>query len=166
MYVTPLGYKCRMQVETVCAWCGTRFAAKTYRSHIARGVIDVRYCSHSCAAYGRWGAHERRGRPAVNRPGHPLATKQGRVSVYRMVLYDAIGPGTHPCHWCGIEVAWTAGGNGKGAPYGALHVDHLDGDIQNSDRTNLVPACSSCNTLRGMIRAWRERTGRTIEALD
>lgn len=75
---------------------------------------------------------------------HPLAGSQGKVLVHRVVLYDAIGPGPHPCHWCGKPVDWT-----KGVTRDSLTVDHLDDDRSNNARENLVPSCNECNTTRG-----------------
>jgi hypothetical protein len=73
---------------------------------------------------------------------HPLA-KNGRIYEHCKVLYDAIGPDPHPCHWgCGRMVKW-GGRNG-------LHVDHVDGDNSNNARKNLVPSCPSCNKRRAM----------------
>lgn len=77
---------------------------------------------------------------------HSLAPPSGMVAVCRLVLYDKIGPGPHPCHWCGREVAWLVGA-GPGAP-GNLIADHLDWDIHNNAPENLVPSCNRCNVLR------------------
>jgi hypothetical protein len=74
------------------------------------------------------------------RPGHPIADKTGKVQQHRMVVYDDIGPGPHPCHWCGVLVDW----GGKAG----INVDHLDGDPSNNGRENLVPSCQSCNKSR------------------
>jgi hypothetical protein len=62
-------------------------------------------------------------------------------------------------------VKWTTGGKGRGCHEGALVVDHLDGDRYNNALNNLVPACSSCNTARALIRRWTERTGRSVTEL-
>lgn len=81
-------------------------------------------------------------------PDHPLRGKRGEVFQHRMVLYDEIGPGWHPCHWCGVEVEWRV--RGRGVPTtGELSVDHLDGDKQNNEPGNLVPCCRPCNTRDG-----------------
>lgn len=77
--------------------------------------------------------------------GHPLASKRGNVFEHRVVLFDEIGPGSHPCHWCGALVAWEIQ---VGNPMG-LRVDHLDGDRLNNAIENLVPSCSVCNSARG-----------------
>lgn len=80
----------------------------------------------------------------IYKPTHPLASKHGKVYEHRAVLYDTIGEGPHPCHWCQTPVAWLP----KGTP-GALQVDHLDNDGGNNTPDNLAPTCSRCNTTRG-----------------
>lgn len=92
--------------------------------------------------------------PEINIPGHPLARANGNVRVHRAVLYDKIGPGKHPCRWCGKEVEWSAR---KQNTVNTLVVDHLDENIQNYSRENLVPSCIGCNALRK--RGWRIRDG-------
>lgn len=72
--------------------------------------------------------------------GHPLSRSGGLLGEHREVLYDKIGPGPHPCHWCGKLLDW--GG------LGGIIADHLDGDRINNDPENLVPSCSPCNTGR------------------
>lgn len=67
--------------------------------------------------------------------GHPLAMSLGRIYEHRYVLYEAIGEGPHPCHWCGTLLDW-----GR-----ELHVDHLDDDRLNNDLGNLVVSCRQCN---------------------
>ncbi len=76
---------------------------------------------------------------------HPLAVATGakpivRTTRHRVILWDKIGAGPHPCHWCGEPVDWK--------PWPApdcLVVDHLDGDTKNNDDANLAPACDRCN---------------------
>ena len=75
---------------------------------------------------------------------HPLGDKNGHLTKHRKVLFDAIGPGDHECHWCGKLVNWdTEDYNLK------LHVDHLDEDKLNNNLDNLVPSCFVCNIKRG-----------------
>lgn len=76
-------------------------------------------------------------------PGHPLAGRNQRVFVHRKVLFDAIGPGSHPCHRCGIPVDWS-----EPFPTG-LVVDHLDHDRANNVISNLAPSCHPCNVSDG-----------------
>lgn len=61
---------------------------------------------------------------------------------HRAVLYDAIGPGPHSCHWCGKTIYWDA------AAAERINTDHLDWNRLNNDAANLVPACLDCNTKR------------------
>lgn len=76
-------------------------------------------------------------------PGHPLADTQGTVAVHRWVLFERIGPGEHPCHWCGTPVRWM-----KGLSADALIADHIDANPRNNDPANLVQSCQGCNALR------------------
>lgn len=76
--------------------------------------------------------------------GHPVATAGGRAYEHRVVLYDEIGPGPHPCHWCATPLDWLP----KGDPM-CLMVDHLNGDGADNRPENLVPACVGCNSARG-----------------
>lgn len=80
---------------------------------------------------------------------HPLSVN-GKLFEHRKVLYAAIGPGPHACHWCGVAVDWILGRCAKGA----LVPDHLDGNKANNDLANLVPSCNPCNSRRGMLMLW------------
>jgi len=82
----------------------------------------------------------------VRQPEHPLANPDGWVWEHRVVLLASIGPGTHPCHWCGKDVSWdysVGPDNGR-----ALVVDHLDEQRANNVLSNLVPSCVVCNLHR------------------
>jgi len=85
---------------------------------------------------------------SVSRPQHPLVLMgdlaEGRVYVHRMVLYDAIGPGSHGCHWCARLVTWSST---RGDP-DCLMVDHVNGVGDDNRLENLVPACIECNAGR------------------
>lgn len=99
---------------------------------------------------GRWLSSH--GYVQVCDAAHPLARSSGLVYEHRKVLFDAIGEGPHPCHWCGRELRWVRGA--RGGPTGALVPDHLDGDKANNARANLVPACHPCNASRGLFQSW------------
>lgn len=103
----------------------------------------------------------------LRRPGHPIAPPGGVVSRHRFRLYEKIGPGPHPCHWCGKQVQWRIGyHNGMGDD---LVSDHVDKNWRNDDPSNLVPSCVTCNNRRARINPilpdevvfqngrWRER---------
>ena len=79
----------------------------------------------------------------LNMRDHPLARAQGKVPEHRVVLFAKIGPGEHPCHWCGKSLGWEA-------PRQSLKImaDHVDHDRLNNAPHNLVPACLDCNTKR------------------
>lgn len=84
----------------------------------------------------------------LHRPDHPVANAAGRVRLHRMILWDKVGPGWHPCFECGRMVSWDAV-----FPHpDALTVDHIDGDTSNNDPSNLRPACNVCNPRVGMLR--------------
>lgn len=127
-----------------CEKCGKEFERRpAHRSG--------RFCSLACYhAVGPGGRGPRvaktKGQRLLARPHHPIAPPSGVVAQSRLVLYDKIGPGVHPCHWCNAPVAWIAGG-GPGTP-GNLLADHLDWDIHNDSPANLVPSCNTCNAHR------------------
>lgn len=73
---------------------------------------------------------------------HPLAGN--RVLQHRVRLFDAIGPGPHPCHWCRRVVSWDI----KYPLPGALVVDHHDCDKSNNAVSNLLVSCQPCNAAR------------------
>lgn len=106
-----------------------------------------RFCSRAC--YNANGRPRRKAETAGQRmrrvPGHPLAPTSGTVAECRLVLFDKIGPGAHPCHWCKETVRWLPG---AGNSAGALLADHLDWDQQNNTAANLVPSCHICNSHR------------------
>jgi hypothetical protein len=81
----------------------------------------------------------------LKKTGHPLAGKNGFVFEHRAVLFAALGPGEHPCHWCKRLVSWSRSWPQEAD---ALVVDHLDWDRLNNGRANLVPSCNPCNHAR------------------
>lgn len=143
-----------------CQMCGQDF--RPVNNPVGR---RQRFCSQRCYGdFRRVPDHLRTGREFVRRPGHPLATKNGHILRYRVVLYDAIGPGPHPCHWCGRPVDWVVR-KGSGQGRDALAVDHLDGNERNDVLDNLVASCNECNALRGFMSGWEARTGLPIDVL-
>jgi hypothetical protein len=90
---------------------------------------------------------DRNGYRMVTAKGHPLATERGALYEHRAVLYEAIGPGVHACHWCGRSVSWDLS---FPSSLDALVVDHVDGGKLHNDPSNLVPSCHACNTTRSL----------------
>lgn len=80
-------------------------------------------------------------------PKHPIATPLGYVAEHRVVLYDKIGPGSHPCHVCGKLVSWSVDFNNI-MTTAYLTADHLDFNRRNNAPDNLAPACGVCNIQR------------------
>jgi hypothetical protein len=78
---------------------------------------------------------------------HPLAPPSGRIYRHREVLYDAIGAGPHPCHWCGVELTWSVDPRGSQTE---IVVDHLNGIGDDNRPENLVPSCARCNSGRAI----------------
>jgi hypothetical protein len=83
----------------------------------------------------------------IHNPKHPLAKGKGGVPEHRAILYAKIGPGPHPCHWCGKEVSWFPVVSGI-RQRGTLDADHVDRDTRNNRPDNLVPSCHRCNVSR------------------
>lgn len=122
-----------------CVSCGAVFE-----------LIDRRRqtCSTACQYKLIWANRPRgTGYTKLYLPGHPLADGRGAVSEHRAVLYAKLGPGRHPCHWCGAMVVWRPVGAAQEP--GSLRTDHLDDDRRNNDPANLVASCNSCNIRRG-----------------
>jgi len=107
-----------------------------------------RFCSRAC--YNAAGRGPLKAVTKVQRqryvPDHPIAPPSGVVAISRLVLYDKLGPGGHPCHWCGRTVTWRAAG-GLAAPNNLL-ADHLDWDNSNNHPDNIVASCNTCNAHR------------------
>lgn len=125
-----------------CGTCGISFEPK--RTHRA-----AKFCSLDCYyALGAVGPRKAtvKGPRMRKAKGHPIAPPSGVVAISRLTLYEKIGPGPHPCHWCGQQVIWIVGG-GPGTPK-TLIVDHIDWNTANDDPANLVPSCNRCNAHR------------------
>lgn len=76
-------------------------------------------------------------------PNHPLANPSGLVRRARYILYEELNGKNANCYWCDLELIWT-----KERITNQLCVDHLDGNIENDDPSNLVPSCRACNANR------------------
>lgn len=125
---------------TSCEKCGSEFTPR----HANRAG---RFCSSACYhASGRPNRKEVTTGTRMHRvPGHPLAPPSGTVAECRLVLYEKIGPGPHPCEWCKRLLDWKPG---QWTEPDALVADHLDWNIHNNDPANLVPSCRFCNAHR------------------
>lgn len=125
-------------MDGTCEQCGTMYQRPP--STIGR------FCSAACKRQA-----QRKSKTTVRRmryaPKHPLAPPSGYVSGARCILYDRIGPGVHPCHWCGTPVEWAVGVRGNHG----LVADHADNDPLNDQPGNIVPACGRCNVSRGRM---------------
>ena len=82
-------------------------------------------------------------------PEHPLAGKRGFAPIHRVVLYDAIGPGPHPCFRCERPLNWYARLPSRRRPPDYLVVHHFDGWSLNNSLDNLRPSCGPCNNSEG-----------------
>lgn len=124
---------------STCENCGKTFVPKP--SSKAKRFCTIE-CYHQA---GRRGNRKTKvkGVRMTSRPDHPLAPASGLIALHRIVLYDKIGAGSHPCHWCGKKLEW---GNGR-KPH-LIVVDHVDHDKENNDPANLVPSCRACNAHR------------------
>lgn len=125
-----------------CETCGKDFEPKALKTRPGR------FCSLACyhasgTTRGTPRKAEVKDQHRVTRKGHPVAPPSGVVAVARIVLYEKIGPGPHPCSWCGEEVDWKFG-----LVPGALIADHLNWDRNDDSPENLVPACIPCNVNR------------------
>lgn len=86
-----------------------------------------------------------KGSRVLRMPDHPIAPPSGLIALCRVVLYEKIGPGPHPCEWCGLAIRWTPG---KRPTRGSIVADHLDWNVHNNVPENLVASCLVCNSHR------------------
>lgn len=141
-------------MDRICEQCGDAFVARAVE--VAKG--KGRFCSTSCFDLSRRVFKEVGIKHRMTRAnGHPIAPPSGIAPIARLRLYERIGPGEHPCHWCGELIEWAVGAGVRNPR--ALLVDHVDHDATNDEPTNLVPSCNRCNSHRrasgthGIIRA-------------
>ena len=89
-------------------------------------------------------------------PEHPLADKRGYVFEHRHVMWSAIGSNTGPCETCKKPESWKT-----------CHIDHIDEDRGNNDRSNLRVLCRACNTGRGFKpECYKSRSSYGLIAFD
>lgn len=125
------------------------------RPHSSGGYCNVHYLrirnsgSLELVERPRVGSIDGGGYRLLGWKGHPLAVGQGQVRQHRAVLFDHIGHGPHPCHWCGAEVRWDLTWPRDRL---ALVVDHVNFDRQDNSLDNLVPSCQPCNFARSVER--------------
>ena len=74
---------------------------------------------------------------------HPLADARGYILRHRYELYEKLGRGPVPCHYCNSPLIW---GRTKGPD--ELRVTYLDGNSANKTLDNMVPTCVSCLRIR------------------
>lgn len=124
--------------ELTCKWCHKTFTVRTQHESRKR-----KCCSQECARRGNWKENPRSAYRKTQLPeGHPLAEGKSRsIQVHQLVLWDKIGSGTHPCHYCATPVTWLAPRFSKDR----LETEHLDRDRLNNGPENLVPCCRTCN---------------------
>jgi hypothetical protein len=143
------------KVEVQCEQCGAKFKARQRTP----SEKPLRFCSTACATKSQWESGCLK--PTERKAGgtgywlfygdHPLTVQSKGKSTgeHRVILYGKIGPGPHPCHWCGRMVDWRLTPIRKGTPTtNDLVVDHVDANRYNNAPENLVPACNHCNVSR------------------
>lgn len=123
-----------------CDYCGTTFNRPP--SQRKKGVC---FCSSQCLGLSRR-KDRTKNRRLRKQPDHPLAPPSGALPEARAALYDRLGPGPHPCHWCGKTVDWYIGKNGNGAK--TLVADHVNDDKLDDRPENVVASCGTCNSSR------------------
>lgn len=125
--------------------CRIDGCVRRVRGHKGPGLCDT--CYIRLYRGGTSGLPKRKGRRQTStgylvllRPDHPLSRERdGLVMEHRLVLFNAIGPGPHPCAWCSTVINWDV-----------AHVDHLDGNKRNNEVANLLFSCPRCNQQRGL----------------
>ncbi len=130
---------CERKARNRNGLCGTHHeAAKRHGDPLGRASFAYRYDARGYVML------------AVKAGTHPLAGKPdrhgtSRVFEHRLVLFNAIGPGVHNCHWCGASVRWESSWPRDAD---ALVCDHLNRERDDNRIENLVPSCMPCNVSR------------------
>lgn len=137
---TPSGTRVAAS-ERICEVCQDPFLVATA---LLRRLNRGRFCSVECANIGQRQDDVVSRYRYVTITDHPLSPPSGKIPAHRVILYEAIGAGSHPCHWCRTMLEWSNRRTAKGC----LIVDHIDGDGLNNELSNLVPSCHSCNLSR------------------
>lgn len=102
------------------------------------------FCSSPCYGKNLSKRPKKEGveRRMVTRRDHPIAPPSGVISCARVTLYEKLGPGEHPCNWCGVALTWHP--ESRYSP-NALLADHLNHDPTDDEAGNLVASCNACN---------------------
>jgi hypothetical protein len=126
-----------------CVRCGTWFSVQD--------LLKVRrYCTKECQSSARrLPVTKALYRTRYLTVGHPLNSGSNKILAHRLALWEKIGPGPHPCHYCGVLVDWILSADTR---KGALISEHVDRDPANNDQDNLVPSCQRCNILNSRRR--------------
>jgi hypothetical protein len=120
---------------------------KHYHRFYRTGSFDLETGKPAAPVYRNWTVAQH-GYVVKLCKDHPAASAGGYLYQHRAVLYEMIGPGAHPCRWCGDVVEWGAKGARK------LVADHLDSDKRNNVPENLAASCHRCNSTRGLFMSW------------
>jgi ribosomal protein L34E len=79
----------------------------------------------------------------LSRPDCPIAPPSGIIAAHRWILYNNLGRGAHPCHWCGKRLFWQPKDRNR-----QIHADHVNGRTLDNRPENIVASCRRCNTIR------------------
>lgn len=83
-------------------------------------------------------------------PNHPIGNGSYAYK-HRAVIFAEFGHDLPPCELCGKSITWKT-----------CHIDHIDNDRKNNERSNLRQTCSTCNTGRGRRPAIENKNAMVI----